>query len=262
MYRLVLVVSFFILLSGCNSIADAIFPTIQTKHDETMKNYPNKGHYATAIPNPRQCVDYIGGTYRPVYQRDINIWKTDYFIGFGGGSQAEVESYVIGQCEQKFGEACIVVLYNNTERCQATYASAIARQELMSRQRFDSQNQANAQRQAAESLKYETQCASFGFSRDTPEMANCLLELYKIANQPQQSTQTIGDLYPGATSGNTADPAAAIELFNISRDILNNTGNRAAPAPTSVRCSRVGDFSRQVFTFNGIACPAGYAPSF
>jgi hypothetical protein len=257
MYRLALVFSFFILLSGCNSIADSLFPTIQTKHNETMKNYPNEDHYATAIPIT-ECVDYIGGTYRPVYQRDINIWKSDYFIGIGSdGSQAEAESYAIGQCEQKFGSACIVVLYNNTERCQATYASAIARQELRRRQRLDSQNQANAERQAAESLKYEAQCASFGFSKNTPEMANCLLELYKIANQPQQTTQTILD----SARSSTADPAAAIELFNISRDILNNTGTRSAPAPTSVRCTKFGDFSGQVYTFN-MACPMGYVQSF
>ncbi len=118
------------------------------------------------------------------------------------------------------------------------------------------------QQQEAQTLSLETQCASFGFNRNTPEMANCLLELYKIANQPQQTTQSIGDLYPDTARGNTADPAAAIEMFNISRDILNNTGTRAAPAPTSVRCTRVGDFSRQVFSFNGIACPFGYAPSF
>lgn len=258
MYRLALVVSFFILLSGCNSIAASIFPTIQDKHNETMRNYPNEGHYATAIRIPSQCDDYLGGTYRPVYQRDISLWKSDYFIGFGGASQAEVERYVIGQCEQKFGSACIVVLYNNIERCEATYASAIARQELRSRQRLDSQNQANAERQAAESLKYEAQCASFGFNRNTPEMANCLLELYKIANQSQQSIQRV---VVEPARGNTPDPAAAIELFNISRDILNNTGTRAAPAPTSVRCTKFGDFSGQVYTFN-IACPMGYVQSF
>ena len=89
-------------------------------------------------------------------------------------------------------------------------------------------------------------------------MANCMLELYKIANQPQQSTQTVSE----PARSDTDDSAAAIELFNISRNILNNTGTRTAPAPTSVRCARIGDFSRQVYTFNGIACPIGYASSF
>lgn len=115
--------------------------------------------------------------------------------------------------------------------------------------------------QAREKTSDSDQCKAFGFTDGTPEMANCLLELYKIANQSQQSTQTIGDLYPEATRGNTPDPAAAIELFNISRDILNNTGTRAAPAPTSVRCTKFGDFSGQVYTFN-IACPMGYVQSF
>jgi hypothetical protein len=257
MYRLALVVSFFILLSGCNAY---VTPTIYQKHLEMMNDYPEKVHYATAVPIPesQRACDYSGGTYRPIYWLGADHY---YFAGFGGASQAEVERYVIGQCEQEFGFACVVALYNNTERCQSTYPSALARQELQNRQRLDSQNQANAQRQAAESLKYEAQCASFGFNRNTPEMANCLLELYKIANQSQQSTQTIGDLYPEATRGSTADPAAAIELLNISRDILNNTGTRAAPAPTSVRCTKFGDFSGQVYTFN-IACPMGYVQSF
>jgi hypothetical protein len=33
---------------------------------------------------------------------------------------------------------------------------------------------------------YGTQCKAFGFTDNTPEMANCLLELYKIVDQPQQ----------------------------------------------------------------------------
>jgi hypothetical protein len=30
---------------------------------------------------------------------------------------------------------------------------------------------------------------------------------------------------------------------------------------TSVKCIRIGDFRRQISTFSGVACPAGYAPS-
>ena len=122
---------------------------------------------------------------------------------------------------------------------------------------IDTLIQTKAQELAAQNSAYNTQCVSFGFGRNTPEMANCMLELHKIANQPQQTTQTILD----SARSNTADPAAAIELFNISRDILNNTGTRAAPAPTSVRCTRFGDFSGQVYTFN-MACPMGYVQSF
>lgn len=35
---------------------------------------------------------------------------------------------------------------------------------------------------------FGTKCKAFGFTDNTPEMAKCLLELYKIANQPQQKT--------------------------------------------------------------------------
>ena len=116
----------------------------------------------------------------------------------------------------------------------------------------------NGRSLASENTSGLEQCKAFGFTDGTPEMANCLLELYKIANQPQQSTQRVV-VDPARSS--TADPAAAIELFNISRDILNNAGTRAAPAPTSVRCTKFGDFSGQVYTFN-IACPMGYVQSF
>jgi len=110
------------------------------------------------------------------------------------------------------------------------------------------------------SSQRENQCREFGFVEGTPEMANCLLELYKIENQPQQNT-VIANPAPNANSA--PNPAAGIELMNRGLQILNGAGTPSAPAATSSsRCTRIGDISRQVYTFNSPACPAGYAPAF
>lgn len=106
---------------------------------------------------------------------------------------------------------------------------------------------------------YKTQCKAFGFTDDTPEMANCLLELYKIANQPQQNT-VITNSAPART--NSSDTTSGIELMNRGLQILNEVGTPSAPRSRTSTCTRIGDISGQVVTFNNIACPAGYAPTF
>ena len=35
-----------------------------------------------------------------------------------------------------------------------------------------------------------------------------------------------------------------------------------SPNQTSISCTKIGDRNRGVYTFNAIACPAGYAPSY
>lgn len=63
-----------------------------------------------------------------------------------------------------------------------------------------------------------------------------------------------------------ADMAAQNEAL---RQLLQGAASYTSPelpantSPTSfsARCTRVGDISRQVFTFSGIVCPIGYAPS-
>lgn len=110
------------------------------------------------------------------------------------------------------------------------------------------------------SSQRENQCREFGFVEGTPEMANCLLELYKIENQPQQNTVIAN---PAPSVNNAPNPATGIELMNRGLQILNGAGTPSAPAVTSSsRCTRIGDVSGQVYTFNSPACPAGYAPAF
>ena len=124
---------------------------------------------------------------------------------------------------------------------------------------LQAKRQLATQQQEAQMLSLETQCASFGFSRNTPEMANCLLELFKIANQPQQNT-VITNSAPARA--NSSDTTSGIELMNRGLQILNGVGAPSAPISRTSSCTRIGDFAGQVFTFSGIACPAGYAPAF
>jgi len=51
-------------------------------------------------------------------------------------------------------------------------------------------------------------------------------------------------------------------LEEAARYPSNSTPSRPTnSAPSTVYCTRIGDSSRQVYTFNSIACPVGYAPT-
>jgi hypothetical protein len=121
------------------------------------------------------------------------------------------------------------------------------------------EQKAIANRRVQESISSQDQCKAFGFTDDTPEMANCLLELYKIANQPQQNT-VITNSAPARA--NSSDTTSGIELMNRGLQILNGVGTPSAPRSRTSTCTRIGDFSGQIVTFNNIACPAGYTPTF
>ena len=86
-----------------------------------------------------------------------------------------------------------------------------------------------------------------------------ILLLYKIANQPQQNT-VIANSAPPRTS--SSDTTSGIELMNRGLQILNGVGAPSTPSSRTSTCTRIGDLSGQVVTFNSIACPAGYAPTF
>ena len=86
-----------------------------------------------------------------------------------------------------------------------------------------------------------------------------ILLLYKIANQPQQNT-VITNSAPPRT--NSSDTTSGIELMNRGLQILNGLGTPSTPSSRTSTCTRIGDLSGQVVTFNNIACPAGYAPTF
>jgi hypothetical protein len=61
---------------------------------------------------------------------------------------------------------------------------------------------------------------------------------------------------------NSSDTTSGIELMNRGLQILNGVGTPSTPRSRTSTCTRVGDLSGQVVTFNNIACPAGYAPTF
>jgi hypothetical protein len=281
LYKIFLVTLILFPLTSCNTvekgIEDSLYvlpwnwkyigqPSIKEDNIERKKMNPNSS-VATALPrrnNPNEDPSFCLIGNNPLLRLTERVGTDQWKLGFGvAASIQEAKATAINNCSEiNSGASCMAIMINGFDVCDeenVTFindwnAAAKNNQEYLVIQRQREQTIIENR----EYIQSESQCKSFGFADGTPEMANCLLELYKIANQPRQSTQT---LVVEPTSGNTADPAAAIELFNISRDILNNTGTRASPAPTSVRCTRVGDFSRQVYTFN-IACPMGYVQSF
>lgn len=149
-------------------------------------------------------------------------------------------------------EGTALALYQLVEK-KGIPAGAIGRMRLQTMLAFSSQQQ------EAQMLSYEEKCVSFGFKSDTPEMANCKFELYKLENT---ASAAVGAAPSPSPSSSELD---SLQLLNQSLQMMKNSLNGirpTAPVQTSVSCTRIGDFSRQVFTFNGIACPAGYAPSF
>jgi hypothetical protein len=237
---------------------------------------PNSRYVATAIPmvdpnyhrpeyrDPRglrQCI--IGNN--PLL-RLAEYSSVDYVI-VGNGARSsiqEAKDTSIKNCTSlNNGKACMVIVLNGTDICDEEKSSFVvawdsARQKnqaniAVQRQREQqrSVNQENAERQ--------TQCRSFGFTDGTPEMANCVLELYRLENQPQQNT-VIRNTAPARV--NSSDTTSGIELMNRGLQILNGVGTPSAPSSRTSTCTRIGDLSGQVVTFNSIACPAGYVPTF
>lgn len=61
-----------------------------------------------------------------------------------------------------------------------------------------------------------------------------------------------------------SDEQAAIQRNQALLQVISGTTRVTSPttsAPSTVRCSRIGDITNLVYTFNSIACPAGYAPT-
>jgi len=58
------------------------------------------------------------------------------------------------------------------------------------------------------------------------------------------------------------EQAAIQQQNNALMQILNGVGTPSAPRSRTSTCTRIGDLSGQVVTFNNIACPAGYVPTF
>ena len=285
--------TFFVLLAlslaSCNAIErgieDSLYVlpwnwgignSIKEENLEQVALNPNSRYVATAIPmvdpsyqrpeyrDPRglrQCI--IGNN--PLLRLAEYISVDYVMIGNGARSSIqEAKDTAVRNCVSlNNGEACMVVVLNGTDICDEEKSSFIvawdsARQ--INRANIAAQHQREQERSISqENAQRQSQCKAFGFTDDTPEMANCLLELYKIANQPQQNT-VITNSAPART--NSSDTTSGIELMNRGLQILNGVGTPSAPSSRTSTCTRIGDISGQVVTFNNIACPAGYVPTF
>jgi len=56
--------------------------------------------------------------------------------------------------------------------------------------------------------------------------------------------------------------AAIRQQNNALMKIINGVGTPSAPSSRTSTCTRIGDISGQVVTFDNIACPAEYVPTF
>ncbi len=179
-----------------------------------------------------------------LFNSEVDVFKTFYHPCYVHESSGDNESYIKRDyCDAYTAETGFRI----NERFSRDDLAKIYEQKAI------------ANRRVQESISSQDQCKAFGFTDDTPEMANCLLELYKIANQPQQNT-VITNSAPART--NSSDTTSGIELMNRGLQILNEVGTPSAPRSRTSTCTRIGDISGQVVTFNNIACPAGYAPTF
>ncbi len=207
-------------LCGCTT-------TILDKHNEMIKSNPGKIHYATAVPfgaynlgfhSNKQaayneaCI-YYGG--RPSYERKAE-YPYKWFSGMGGRSQDEVESYAINQCETQTDRTCVVVLYNNFVRCDATFPSAYAREQDRAQQRKDSANRASVETQKKKSEQMSETCISFGFRANTPELSSCILEMHKSLAQ----IEAINNASNRQASALEAANAAAIKLREFEQGMM------------------------------------------
>ena len=233
-FALPLIILISIALTGCTT-------TILDKHNAGMKATPGRIHYATAVPfgaYPHQgshptkdaaykaaCIHYQS---YPSYQRKAE-WPYDWFSGAGGDSQEGVESYAIKECEAQYNRTCIVILYNNVERCAATFESAYAREQIRVKQRqeriaqaAEEQQRAKAEREkrdlAASQASRENTCKSFGFKPGTEFFSSCLFEIYKIEQQARQNEALIAE----RKAQNRNQEAAQLEALSLQRQMLED----------------------------------------
>jgi hypothetical protein len=84
------------------------------------------------------------------------------------------------------------------------------------------------------------------------------------------SNRQMSDIQAIMNATDFAYQLKAVEQAQLSRqnDALVQALSRSAAtaqvpnANSTVSCSRIGDISRQVFTFRGIACPVGFVPNY
>lgn len=102
-----------------------------------------------------------------------------------------------------------------------------------------------------------SRCVRLGFKIDTTEHFNCLIEfldaselasgkVQKGPNIPLQNTQPTSDFL--------------FEILGESPQTPTEVHKWNNPVNMISRCVKIGDFSRNIVSFNSIACPPGYAP--
>ncbi len=94
------------------------------------------------------------------------------------------------------------------------------------------------------------QAVSQGQISDLDAIANATNLAYQLRSIEQAEIARQNDALLQALSRSLATPPAS-----------TSSRSTVAPRQTTVSCTRIGDLSRQIYTFNGIACPAGYAPT-
>lgn len=241
--KIALMLLFVLGLSGCSN-------TILDKHNETMQKNPGKTHYATAIPfgvyehndqNTNRNYAYSQacryGDTKKSYLKDLDVYRWPYFISTGGRSQGEVEAHVLQRCENESNRTCIVVLYNQYERCDATFDSAFAREQERIAQRIKNRELLSAQQNQKNIEQITQTCLSFGFQKNTPQLSNCVLEMHKSALQIQairnaSSSQASAIENANAEANKLREFEQGMMLLQGSTNLLNAT----QPNRPTVKC--------------------------
>ena len=234
------------LLFGCSSYPGSLSLSVADYHFNTvLPNKPAGLPFAATAVSVGAGDAYLAGIY-PGFtcasMPNTSVYLRNAFGYYAATRDAAVDA-ANRACVENSGQYtyCIAVFVDESNVCTSELASAVADAEKF------------------KEVRNVNQCREFGFMDGTPEMADCLLELYKIENQPQQNTVIAN---PTPSVNNAPNSAAGIELMNRGLQILNGVGTPSAPISRTSTCTRIGDLSGQVVTFNNIACPAGYAPTF
>lgn len=242
---LVMVATTFIF--GCSSYPGRLSLSVADYHfNSVLPNKPAGLPFAATAVSVGAGDAYLAGifpSFTCASMPNTSVYLRNAFSYYAATRDAAVDA-ATRACVENSGQYtyCIAVFVDESNVCASELASAVADAEKFKK------------------VRDVNQCREFGFIDGTPEMADCLLELYKIENQPQQDTVIAN---PTPSVNNAPNSAAGIELMNRGLQILNGAGTQSTPTvTTSSRCTRVGDVSRQVYTFNSPACPAGYAPAF
>lgn len=197
-----------------------------------IKSNPGKNNYVTAAPfykNATEESTYRGACY---YFRDYRAherkaeYPWDWFNMMGGATQNELENYTILQCEEKYKRACVVLLYNNIERCDATFKNSYLRLMEKSSQEKLAQERSKQEGERKKIEKIRETCESFGFPKGSNQLSACVLEMYKSLEHIE-AIRSSAQMQADAAAANTAELQKIREfeqgmlLLQSSSNILN-----------------------------------------